>query len=88
MSPEAKRRVVQRVTKSGALPVSRDAPGYSAVLKLLGVTDSSLDRGEQGANSNGNIGRAGEASIVQSEIAVECEQLFVLTMGSVAKKQS
>ncbi|CBJ29425.1 conserved unknown protein [Ectocarpus siliculosus] len=58
MSSEAKRRVVQRVTKSGALPVSRDAPGYSAVLKLLGVTDSSLDCGEQGANSTGNTGRA------------------------------
>lgn len=39
MSPEAKRRVVRRVTQSGALPVSRDAPGYAAVLGVLGVVD-------------------------------------------------
>ncbi|CAM9297046.1 unnamed protein product [Ectocarpus sp. 4 AP-2014] len=67
MSPEAKRRVVQRVTKSGALPVSRDAPGYSTVLKVLGVTDSSLNCGEQGANSTGNIGRAESKSCREGE---------------------
>lgn len=37
MSAEAKARVIRRVTKSGALPVSRDVPGYAAVLRVLGV---------------------------------------------------
>lgn len=40
MSSGAKRRVVSRVTQSGALPVSRDAPGYAAVLGVLGVVDT------------------------------------------------
>ena len=31
--------MVRRVTQSGALPVSRDAPGYAAVLGVLGVVD-------------------------------------------------
>ncbi|CAM9224809.1 unnamed protein product [Hapterophycus canaliculatus] len=48
MSPEAKLRVVRRVTQSGALPVSRDAPGYAAVLNLLGVFDSGTYDNDQG----------------------------------------
>lgn len=67
MSPDAKRRVVRRVTQSGALPVSRDAPGYAAVLGVLGVVDSrkscdahssSLD----GSSKTEGSARAGETS--------------------------
>lgn len=58
MSPEAKRRVVQRVTQSGALPVSRDSPGYAAVLTLLGVADSD-ENNERRSTVNGEAARAG-----------------------------
>lgn len=59
MSSEAKDRVVRRVTQSGALPVSRDAPGYAAVLKLLGV-DGSGEDDETEAALNEEAARAGE----------------------------
>jgi len=59
MSPEAKDRVVRRVTRSGALPVSRDAPGYAAVLRLLGVDGSGEDGGEKEPALNGEAARAG-----------------------------
>lgn len=62
MSPEARHRVVRRVTQSGALPVSRDAPGYAAVLRLFGVVDASSNGGELGSTSNGNTARAGETA--------------------------
>eukprot|EP00752_Nemacystus_decipiens_P008440 g7544.t1 len=58
MSPEARRRVVRRVTQSGALPVSRDAPGYSAVLRLLGVADSGNNGDERGPTLDGEATRA------------------------------
>lgn len=60
MSTEARGRVVRRVTQSGALPVSRDAPGYSAVLRLLGVVGTNGD--EIGPTLNGEAARAGEAA--------------------------
>lgn len=62
MSPEAKGRVVQRVTQSRALPVSRDSPGYAAVLSLLGVADSDKKNGERGSTVSGEAARAGEAT--------------------------
>lgn len=63
MSAEARRRVVRRVTQSGALPVSRDAPGYAAVLKLLGVVDSGTPNGDQGRAVNVEPARAGEPAL-------------------------
>lgn len=52
---------MRRVTQSGALPVSRDAPGYAAVLRLLGVADAGTNGGdEHGATLNGEAARAGE----------------------------
>lgn len=59
MSPDAKDRVVRRVTQSGALPVSRDAPGYAAVLRLLGVDGSGEDDDTESA-VNLKAARAGE----------------------------
>lgn len=67
MPPEAKRRVVRRVTKSGALPVSRDAPGYAAVLGVLGVVDCCEGIGKEGAGVGAGVdatetsARAGES---------------------------
>lgn len=58
MSPEAKRRVIHRVTQSGALPVSRDAPGYTAVLDVLGIINSSEEEGGTGARLDRNNGDA------------------------------
>lgn len=54
--------MVQRVTQSGALPVSRDSPGYAAVLSLLGVDDSDENSGERGSTVRGEAARAGEAT--------------------------
>lgn len=54
--------MVQRVTQSGALPVSRDAPGYAAVLSLLGVGDSDENDGERGPTVNGEAARAGKTT--------------------------
>lgn len=62
MSPEARRRVVRRVTQSGALPVSRDAPGYAAVLRLLGVVDAGTNGDELRATVNGVDARAGKTT--------------------------
>lgn len=62
MSPEARRRVVRRVTQSGALPVSRDAPGYAAVLRLLGVVGAGTDGDELGTTLIGEAARAGETA--------------------------
>lgn len=56
MSPEAKRRVIHRVTQSGALPVSRDAPGYTAVLDVLGIANCSEEEGGAGARLGRNNG--------------------------------
>lgn len=39
--------MVRRVTQSGALPVSRDAPGYAAVLGVLGVVDCCEGAGKE-----------------------------------------
>lgn len=47
MAPEAKSRVIKRVTRSGALPVSRDTPGYAAVLGVLGIADTCTSVGGQ-----------------------------------------
>lgn len=54
--------MVRRVTQSGALPVSRDAPGYSAVLRLLGVADAGPDSDGLGSTLNGEAARAGETA--------------------------
>lgn len=62
MSAEARRRVVRRVTQSGALPVSRDAPGYAAVLDLLGVVDSATPDGDRGQALRKEPMRAGETT--------------------------
>lgn len=68
MSPEARHRVVRRVTQSGALPVSRDAPGYAAVLKLLGAVDAGTNGDNFGSASNGEAAMAGETAGVYEEI--------------------
>lgn len=63
MAPEAKLRVVKRVTRSGALPVSRDAPGYTAVLGVLGVVDTcsgvGLEEGMEGGRGGRVAGQVG-----------------------------
>lgn len=57
--------MVRRVTQSGALPVSRDAPGYAAVLSVLGVMDCCEGAGKERAGVGVSSGkeksaRAGE----------------------------
>ena len=57
--------MVRRVTQSGALPVSRDAPGYAAVLGVLGVVDCCEGVGKEGAvvgvgGGKGQSARSGE----------------------------
>lgn len=61
--------MVLRVTQSGALPVSRDAPGYAAVLRVLGVADTCDVGGLDGPilDANGGAARAGE---VQAQIII------------------
>ncbi|KAH8068677.1 hypothetical protein JL721_6537 [Aureococcus anophagefferens] len=45
MSPDARQRVLQTVTSSGALPVSRDTPSFAAVMNVLlgGASDGQRD---------------------------------------------
>lgn len=62
MSPEAKRRVIQRVTQSGALPVSRDAPGYAVVLAVLGVVDRCEGTGRGGGGRGADVVQRSEDS--------------------------
>ena len=56
MDKEAQHRVVQRVTQSGALPVSRDAPGYATVLGVLGLCDPGDSGDKDGARFEWSYG--------------------------------
>lgn len=66
MTEESKRRVVRRVTHSGALPLSRDAPGYHAVLGMLGVFGSWGGDGDGGSTlgCNDDAEEAGDSNLV------------------------
>lgn len=64
MTKESKRRVVRRVTHSGALPLSRDAPDYNAVLGMLGVSGSCGGDGSPTLGWNDDVEDAGESNLV------------------------
>lgn len=53
---------MRRVAQSGALPVSRDAPGYAAVLRLLGAIDAGTNGHELRSTLTAEAARAGETA--------------------------
>lgn len=71
MSVDAKGRVVKRVTQSGALPVSRDSPGYAAVLGVLGLDGDDTWEGDAlrgegpGAKEPSRAGKDGRSDFSQ-----------------------